>query len=79
MNTELDVWQQEREDHRRRSWIEDFPFENGNYMNICCVCHKHFTGRKHRVICYPCAHKTPTIGHKLHRLINIFKAVWRRL
>ena len=37
-----------------RDWIEDFPHENGNYINECCECGCKFFGHKRRVICKLC-------------------------
>lgn len=35
-------------------WPEDFPHENGNYMNRCVRCQQSFMGNKHRAICKRC-------------------------
>ena len=37
-----------------RDWPEDFPHENGQYMNTCHVCKNTFIGHKHRVVCKVC-------------------------
>ena len=35
-------------------WPEDFPHENGQYMNTCHVCKNTFIGHKRRVVCKVC-------------------------
>lgn len=45
-------------DNKEGNWVEDFSHENGNYMNICCVCQKEFLGHKRRVVCKKCATQT---------------------
>jgi hypothetical protein len=37
-----------------RDWPEDFPHENGQYMNTCHVCKNTFIGHKRRVVCKVC-------------------------
>lgn len=37
------------------NWPEDFPDDNGNYMNICVNCEQPFLGHKRRSICKICA------------------------
>jgi hypothetical protein len=37
-----------------RNWIEDFSFENGNYINTCVRCGELFKGHKRRVVCKLC-------------------------
>jgi hypothetical protein len=37
-------------------WTEDFPYENGNYSNICVSCGKEFIGHKYRRHCKLCSH-----------------------
>lgn len=39
------------------SFPEDYDFENGNYLNRCCQCSKHFVGFKQRVVCKKCISK----------------------
>jgi hypothetical protein len=41
---------------KERRWEEDFPHENGNYMNICIDCKEIFFGHKRRVLCKCCSH-----------------------
>lgn len=41
-------------DSDKRNWIEDFPHENGNYVNKCSICSNQFIGHKHRVVCKLC-------------------------
>lgn len=36
-------------------WMEDFPHENGNYINACISCQKQFIGYKRRQICKLCS------------------------
>lgn len=38
-----------------RSFPEDYPHENGNYLNSCFECHEPFIGHKRRVVCRQCA------------------------
>ncbi len=38
-----------------RDYPEDFPHENGNYLNKCCVCKNSFAGHKRRVVCKVCS------------------------
>lgn len=51
----------ENERHMRQinsfagNWIEDFPAENGNYLNFCPDCQRYFLGHKRRVTCKLCA------------------------
>lgn len=40
-----------------RDFPEDFSDENGEYVNICCVCKKEFCGHKRRVVCKVCSEK----------------------
>ena len=35
-------------------WTEDFPYENGKYVCMCCVCQETFLGHKRRVVCKLC-------------------------
>lgn len=37
------------------NWEEDYPHENGNYINTCIECKMPFKGHKRRVICKICA------------------------
>lgn len=37
-----------------RNWPEDFPDENGKYVNQCRYCAHMFMGNKHRRICKEC-------------------------
>jgi hypothetical protein len=37
-----------------KNWIEDYPHENGNYVNKCIQCGEFFLGHKRRVICREC-------------------------
>jgi len=37
-----------------RDWPEDFPHENGQYMNTCHVCKNTFIGHKRRAVCKVC-------------------------
>ena len=37
-----------------QSFPEDYQQENGNYLNCCIECAKHFIGNKHRGICKLC-------------------------
>lgn len=37
-----------------RNWPEDYNDENGNYVNRCLYCEKHFRGHKYRRICKLC-------------------------
>jgi hypothetical protein len=37
-----------------RSYPEDYPGENGQYMNECLLCRLKFIGNKHRVLCREC-------------------------
>jgi hypothetical protein len=41
-------------DYSPYDWPEDFPHENGNYMNKCCDCGETFFGHKRRMICKFC-------------------------
>lgn len=38
----------------KRSFKEDYPHENGEYVNICHVCKNQFVGHKRRVTCKMC-------------------------
>jgi hypothetical protein len=38
-----------------RSWPDDYPGENGQYMCECFSCKQRFVGHKRRVICRECA------------------------
>jgi hypothetical protein len=38
-----------------RSWTEDAPHENGNYLCECFECEKFFIGHKRRVVCKLCS------------------------
>lgn len=37
-----------------RNWTEDYPHENGNYLNTCGKCKEPFMGHKRRVRCKLC-------------------------
>jgi hypothetical protein len=37
-----------------RSYPEDYPGENGQYINECLLCRLKFVGNKHRVLCREC-------------------------
>jgi len=38
-----------------RDWPEDYPHDNGQYLNTCCGCNHIFTGHKRRNECKICA------------------------
>lgn len=38
-----------------RNWQEDYPHENGNYLNECVYCKLIFIGHKRRVVCKLCS------------------------
>lgn len=38
----------------KRSFKEDYPHENGEYVNICHNCKNQFVGHKRRVTCKMC-------------------------
>ncbi|MBT7929779.1 hypothetical protein HN682_07690 [Candidatus Peregrinibacteria bacterium] len=40
-----------------KNWVEDFPHENGNYLNNCVDCGSQFLGHKRRVQCKVCFDK----------------------
>lgn len=40
-----------------KDWTDDFSLEFGNSICTCCICHEHFLGFKHRVICKECGKK----------------------
>ncbi len=40
-----------------KNWTEDYPHENGNYVNKCSFCKEYFFGYKGRVVCKECANK----------------------
>lgn len=42
-----------------RDWPEDFPHENGQYMNTCYLCKNTFIGHKRRVVCKVCSDRLP--------------------
>jgi hypothetical protein len=42
----------------KKSWVEDFSHENGQYQNRCFLCTHYFIGHKRRVICKECFNKT---------------------
>ena len=46
----------------KRSWIDDFKFENGNYYNSCVFCKELFIGHKRRVVCRECYLNNETKG-----------------
>ena len=37
-----------------KNWQEDFPHENGNYVNTCIECGSLFIGHKRRNVCKMC-------------------------
>jgi hypothetical protein len=39
-----------------RNWTEDYPHDNGQYMNLCRTCTRLFMGYKRRIQCRDCAH-----------------------
>ena len=42
-----------------RDWEEDFPLENGQYMNHCVYCNETFIGYKRRLVCKLCFKPVP--------------------
>jgi hypothetical protein len=40
-----------------KNWVEDFKFENGNYICHCYLCDGYFYGYKRRVVCKECSDK----------------------
>jgi len=38
-----------------RNYPEDYGYENGTYLNFCCVCNLYFIGHKRRFICKTCS------------------------
>lgn len=40
-----------------RDYPEDFEYENGEYVNICHICHEAFCGYKRRIVCKICSEK----------------------
>jgi hypothetical protein len=42
-----------------RNWVEDYPHDNGQYMNLCRTCERLFMGYKRRCQCRDCAHPQP--------------------
>ena len=44
-----------------KNWTEDYPHENGNYVNKCKECGEFFFGHKRRVICKEC--QSPAKAH----------------
>lgn len=42
-----------------RNWVEDYPHDNGQYMNLCRTCERLFMGYKRRIQCRACAHPQP--------------------
>lgn len=40
-----------------RNWTEDYPHENGMYLNKCFQCEKYFFGHKRRPMCKECVEK----------------------
>ena len=41
------------------NWVEDYPHNNGQYMNRCMTCRRIFYGHKRRVVCKTCAESAP--------------------
>lgn len=50
-----------------RDWPEDFPHENGNYINKCCDCQLFFMGHKRRPVCRKCANAEPDWEKMAHK------------
>ena len=44
-----------------QSFPEDYHQENGNYLNCCIFCNRHFTGHKRRDGCKLCQTQDPAI------------------
>lgn len=42
-----------------RNWTEDYPHENGQYMNRCMTCRRIFYGHKRRAVCKSCTIRAP--------------------
>lgn len=42
-----------------RNWVEDYPHDNGQYMNRCLSCRRIFIGYKRRITCKLCASTQP--------------------
>ncbi len=57
-----------------RNWTEDFPHENGKYVNHCINCHKEFLGHKRRVICKPCRIKMETL-EQIHEALHVVRSI----
>lgn len=55
------------------NWTEDFPHENGNYMNVCRECGNEFLGHKRRVVCKLCFSKPTTMNTE--QVLDIIKRV----
>lgn len=45
-----------------KNWEEDYPYENGNYINKCIECKGYFFGHKRRYICKECINKDKDIS-----------------
>lgn len=54
-----------------RNWTEDFPHENGKYLNTCSSCGKGFLGYKRRVICKLCAAPPPSLWRRITKFRQI--------
>lgn len=54
-----------------RNWTEDYPHENGNYVNKCIECGGWFNGHKRRVQCKLCATRPVFTKEEWQRITEI--------